>query len=953
MEGTRLFVGNLSTNTTEADMRSKFSKYGKVVKIELKERKFLQPPSCFGFITLDAPRHSLENCIYELSNPKVWNGHPVTVDFAKESFLSRLEKERQDPKNKNILVENKSPETTTNQLKPTAKSNISVSQKQSESESSESDSEEENDNVAENNKRLKNNVKVSNQQNRLNEDSDSSESDCDTDECTTTKNNARPENKIKFTDIKNAKIESKNKDTNVKSNGFPSHKSFNKKNLKEDSESDSDTNVNMNSIVDQTNDVMKQFENFSSVWQDSSEDEQQNEDSEDDIFEAFKSKNTDTTVDFNTCDDDNKANKFPPAKFPEHKENKFPSSEFSGDTGHKISKFPEHTGNKISKFPEHGNKFPSRKFPEHKSSDVGGDENFVKFVKNTRTPNVQQGNAFSEVKLSKFPKFETKNKKIMFDSEDGAEVKTASPTSKFPSSKPSFPSKEPTITQSADVNLKSSKIKEKKGNMEAEMKRRNAMEERIKDISEKRKAIKQALANVDSQRGMNKKIIFSQDSDDEQTIETKYTTSNIQSKQSSSENARDKAERNADSSWERMSDTSQKRISGDTNQKRINGDTNQERINDSSQAKDNRKSLFSEDMSDSDTDSDSEREFKIKKQFEGEKGKKLLELQASYNNDTRFNLDDRFIEDEEEKDECKDNVVEEEDERVTQMQILENVLGYKVKQHQTKNGLLQILRFDPLNPNHKEMFVEVKQNKDKRIRRKRKLRDEPVEVSGEKFYQVDEEYFTSTKKDASKDKEEPFSLLKLLNREHDSDVEKDPSKRPLSVTQADYRTEPLGKSTNPFGSLTARFQYDSSNSEDEEEEEDERRRKKQRGPGQGQEQFGTGQDGAEQRKGQFGTGQDGAEQRKGQFGTGLAPPPSLSEKVFFSNQNDDRFKEAQEFWKQKPTSAMSGDSFKLKRRELALKLKTKIRRNLKNSTVSSGSLKRRKTTKMMKTQRRR
>lgn len=62
MEGTRLFVGNLSTNTTEADMRSKFSKYGKVVKIELKERKFLQPPSCFGFITLDAPRHSLENC---------------------------------------------------------------------------------------------------------------------------------------------------------------------------------------------------------------------------------------------------------------------------------------------------------------------------------------------------------------------------------------------------------------------------------------------------------------------------------------------------------------------------------------------------------------------------------------------------------------------------------------------------------------------------------------------------------------------------------------------------------------------------------------------------------------------------------------------------------------------------------------------------------------------------
>lgn len=63
--------------------------------------------------------------------------------------------------------------------------------------------------------------------------------------------------------------------------------------------------------------------------------------------------------------------------------------------------------------------------------------------------------------------------------------------------------------------------------------------------------------------------------------------------------------------------------------------------------------------------------------------------------------------------------------------------------------------------------------------------------------------------------------------------------------------------------MGARFEYDSSDTEDEEEDREKRKE-----------------------EGQVGTSQE----RARQFGTGLAPPPSLSEKMFFLDKDDDRFK---------------------------------------------------------------
>lgn len=87
--------------------------------------------------------------------------------------------------------------------------------------------------------------------------------------------------------------------------------------------------------------------------------------------------------------------------------------------------------------------------------------------------------------------------------------------------------------------------------------------------------------------------------------------------------------------------------------------------------------------------------FEIKKQFEGEKGKRLMKLQNRYQGDSRFNLDEKFLEDENEGDEddqayALDNeanqVNEEDDERKWQYNILEGVVGRNLYQDPSKEA---------------------------------------------------------------------------------------------------------------------------------------------------------------------------------------------------------------------------------------------------------------------------
>uniref|UniRef100_A0A8D8PZD5 Nucleolar protein 8 n=1 Tax=Cacopsylla melanoneura TaxID=428564 RepID=A0A8D8PZD5_9HEMI len=1027
MDGTRFFIGNLPANITESDVKNKFSKYGQVLKVELKERKFLQPPSCFGFITLNAPRHSLQHCISELSNHSTWNGHPVTVDFAKESFLSRLEKERLDPKNKNLIIE--TPPVSSTTKKPLSNSTNAVKTKfgskqneeseESDSSETETSSDDENDdsknvttniakktvNCAQLSSNLKNTSRV--------EDSDSSETDGSSSDESTEVNNAN----VSVTTQSPAS--SVTRTTNLGKNVMNTISKFptsQKKPLvrtgqSSGSETDNADNLNIKKIVNQTNDVMKSFEQFSSVWQDTDSDDNNapNDSSDESIFEAFKKPETegaaDKTISFDnestTCDNDgnnkkhlnsessfpcgNKQSQFPSQKeqglsrefnnrksttlkstFPGSKtvESTFPAfncGELNNNFKGKRSTFPTFNDEKSDHFVETKNSgFPAFKRNSTTSDNYSGGNNnsyegdFVNFPKNTRSP-TDRNQELSEVTLSKFDK----NRKIVFDEELMSRQKSIERVSNFTKSAQSY-NKGDSNDQFAPFETNAKNVK--KSNVDAEMKRLNAMEERRKDIMDKKNAIRQALANVDSQHsasgaGVNKKIIFSQDSDDDESDQPVIKTITDQNRS----NPFNYTDGNSRGHSGALGEHSRPfTTSGDSETR------NSEDLIRSNK----KKSLFNDESSGSESEDDGmtkEGEFKIKKQFEGEKGLRLLELQASYNNDTRFNLDDRFIDEGEEKEDKdkggeKRKQEEEGDEKERQMQILENVLGYKVKHHQTRNGLLQIPRFDPLNPDHKTLFVPPKPKQDKPSRdRKKRRRDEPVEVSEEKFYRVDEAYFKSNKQT---EEEEPFSLLRMLNRDNLSDDETPAASTSatthnnLALKQGEYRTELLSKSSNPFGSVGARFEYDSSDSDDEEEEDGLRGAK---GHMKNHSKEKTEGATCDELKAQHG-------HRQGQFGTGLSEPPPVpgagpGEKMFFFGQNDDRLKEAQEFWKQKPTSLFPGsgvDAFKLKRRELALKLKTKVRRNLKNSMMmmnmkkkNGGGGKRKKTTKMMKTQRRR
>lgn len=189
------------------------------------------------------------------------------------------------------------------------------------------------------------------------ESEDSSESDSD--------NTGKPE-KLNHLSVKNT-IQ---KSIKVAQNSTHIKNQTQSKQDKCDSSSESDSDeeeININTVVNSSNDVMKQFEQFSSVWQDSSGEEDNQSDSSEGIFEAFKIK---------------------------------PLNEKSQDK-------------EVKGLAGSSDKQP---LPEHNKSG-----NFVKFVK-TRQPQAQSKTgtkSFAEVKLSNFPKFESKNSRIVFDSEHG------------------------------------------------------------------------------------------------------------------------------------------------------------------------------------------------------------------------------------------------------------------------------------------------------------------------------------------------------------------------------------------------------------------------------------------------------------------------------------------------------------------------------------------------------
>ncbi|KAG6456786.1 hypothetical protein O3G_MSEX009939 [Manduca sexta] len=98
--GTRLFVGNLPENTNENELRSAFSSYGEITGVDLKSKSgSTEEQKKFAFVTISSSNLNIESCIKHFSNED-FKGARLYVTRARESFLERLQRERQETQKK-------------------------------------------------------------------------------------------------------------------------------------------------------------------------------------------------------------------------------------------------------------------------------------------------------------------------------------------------------------------------------------------------------------------------------------------------------------------------------------------------------------------------------------------------------------------------------------------------------------------------------------------------------------------------------------------------------------------------------------------------------------------------------------------------------------------------------------------------------------------------------------
>jgi len=79
--GTRLFVGNLSFNSTEGDVLDLFKQAGNVVKCELMVDKFTSKSRGFAFVEMGSQDEA--NKAIEMCNGKELDGRALTVNEAR------------------------------------------------------------------------------------------------------------------------------------------------------------------------------------------------------------------------------------------------------------------------------------------------------------------------------------------------------------------------------------------------------------------------------------------------------------------------------------------------------------------------------------------------------------------------------------------------------------------------------------------------------------------------------------------------------------------------------------------------------------------------------------------------------------------------------------------------------------------------------------------------------
>jgi RNA recognition motif-containing protein len=78
---TKLFVGNLSFNTTENDLQDAFAAHGTVVEANLMMDRMTGKPRGFGFITMSTPEEA-QKAIDSLNGAEL-DGRALTVNIAR------------------------------------------------------------------------------------------------------------------------------------------------------------------------------------------------------------------------------------------------------------------------------------------------------------------------------------------------------------------------------------------------------------------------------------------------------------------------------------------------------------------------------------------------------------------------------------------------------------------------------------------------------------------------------------------------------------------------------------------------------------------------------------------------------------------------------------------------------------------------------------------------------